>query len=289
MGHLHAVESFNLLKHAYMTYGGWIGRAIACFAIWIVITRLLTKWSKLQDASADGEPWGKKMRVLSGIGIVVFGLSGTVMAFDLLVALHAIWYSSIYGVMTLVSFGLTTLALMALVTYRMREYEPYRVLMTNRQSHDIGTMMFAFTVLWTYMQAGQLIIIWNANLAEETCFYLRRIEGHWPVVNWILFLFAFALPFLLLMSQPLKRNRRTLAIAALFVFLMRYVDWYWEIMPWFRDAGLHWLMLAMPVGMIGLWLAAFFHHMSRNALPASKDPRYQRLIYQVLGHHHGGH
>ena len=199
--HHHPIEEFNMAKHWYMTDEGWKVRSIITFALWIGLMLLLTTWSKKQDQTPGGEPYGKRMRILSGVGILAFGLSGTALAYDLLVALNAYWYSSIYGVMTLVSFGLTTLAFLALITNLMRDHEPYNVLMTNRHSHDIGTMMFAFTVLWTYMQAGQLIIIWNGNLLEETIFYLKRLEGAWRIVDVALFLGAFVIPFLLLLSQ----------------------------------------------------------------------------------------
>lgn len=285
--HHHPVEEFNSLKHAWMTYDNWVLRAIIDFAIWFLMTYLLTTWSKKQDATKGGEPWGKRMRVLSGVGIIVYGLTVTILAFDLLVALNSMWFSSIYGAKTFASFVLTTMSFMAILTCWMRDREPLKIIMTNRQTHDIGTLMFAFTVLWTYMSASQLIIIWNANLYEETIFYFKRIEGGWPVVTWFIFFGAFIGPFLLLMSQPLKRNKKILATIAVWVIIMRCVDFHWQICPWFHAAKFHWVFIAAPVGLLGLWLAAFFWNLQRNPAPAYNDPRYRALIYDAA--HHGEH
>ncbi len=282
--HTHPIEIFNRAKHAYLTDTMWTARAGICFALWIGMAALLTRWSRKQQDTAGGEPWGIRQRRLSGPGIVIFALSSTVIAFDWLVALNADWYSSIYGAITFISFGITALAFLAVIMSKVRDYEPYKILMTNRQSHDIGTMMFAFTILWAYMQAGQLIIIWNGNLIEETIYYHKRIAGHWPAMDWLLFLFAFLVPFVLLLNQPLKRNKNILAVIGAFVFLMRYVDWYWEIVPWFRDVTFHWLLIAAPAGMLGLWFFLFLKYFVASPAPVKTDARFQRYFYDVIHH-----
>lgn len=282
--HPHPIEAFNRAKHAYMTDTMWQTRVGICFALWIVLIYLLTTWQKKQADTAGGEPWGVLQRRLSGVGIILFGLSSTVLAFDLLVALNAKWFSSIYGAITFVSFGLTTLAFLGMFMCKVRDYEPYRIYMTSRYSHDIGTMMFAFTVLWTYMQAGQLIIIWNGNMIEETLFYLKRMEHGWVQVDWFLFLCVFIAPFLLLLNQPLKRNKNSLAVIGAWVFLMRYAVWYWEIVPWFRGVTFHWVLITAPVGMVGLWFFLFLRNFIAHPLPVKTDERLRKFLYDVLPH-----
>ena len=287
--HAAPIEVFNRTKHAYMTDTMWTVRFGVCFVLWFVIMLCLTTWSKKQAATPGGEPWGVKQRRLSGVGIIIFGLTTTVLAYDLLVALNTKWYSSIYGAITFVAFGLGTLAFLAMFMCKVRDYEPYKTYMTNRNSHDIGTMMFAFTVLWTYMQAGQLSIIWNGNMIEETSFYFRRIENGWIPVDWFLFLFAFIVPFMLLLNQPLKRNKKTLAMIGAWVLFMRYVDWYWEIIPWFRAVTFHWVMITAPVGMVGIWFFLFLRNFIANPLPVKTDARIQRYLYDESGHEEAHH
>ena len=287
--HVHPIAQFNALKTAYMTEKFWTVRGIGVLALYAVLMLALTSWSKKQAATGGGEPWGVKARRLSGPGIIIFALATTILAYDLLVALDAQWVSSIYGAITFVSFGLTTLAFLGMFMCKVRDYEPYQKLMMNRHSHDIGTMMFAFTVLWTYMQAGQLIIIWNGNMIEETSFYFRRIDGAWPVYDWILFIGAFIIPFLLLLNQPLKKNKKTLAMIGAWVFLFRYLDWFWEITPWFhKTPTVHWIMIAAPVGMLGIWFFLFLRNFIANPLPVKTDARVRTFIYDHLEELQGG-
>lgn len=290
--HTFPVEAHNRLKHAYMTDASWTLRGICVLAIYALMIVLLTKWSRKQQDTKGGEPYGVYQRRLSGPGIIIFALAATVLAFDLLVAIDRKWYSSIYGAITFVSFGLTATAFMAMFFCKLRDYEPYAS-MTNRHSHDIGTFMFAFTVLWTYMNAGQLVIIWNGNMIEETSFYFRRIAGNWPIVDWILFICAFIIPFFLLLNQPLKQNKKTLAMIGAWVFIFRYVDWYWEITPWFNDTPrFHWMMITAPVGMVGVWFFLFLKNFIANPAPISTDARFQEMLYDdtakaaLKGHHH---
>lgn len=277
--HTFPVEAHNRLKHAYMTDCSWTIRLGVVLALYALMATLLTRWSRKQQDTQGGEPYGLYQRRLSGPGIIVFGLAATVLAFDLLVAIDRKWFSSIYGAITFVSFGLTATAFMAMLTCKLREYEPYAN-MTNRHSHDIGTFMFAFTVLWTYMQAAQLVIIWNGNLIEETSFYFRRIEGNWPIVGWILFFCAFIIPFFLLLNQPLKQNKKTLAMIGAWVFIFRYVDWFWEITPWFNGTPtFHWMMITAPVGMVGLWFFLFLRNFIANPAPVKTDSRFADMLY----------
>jgi hypothetical protein len=286
------VEVHNRLKHAYMTDHNWTIRLGAVLVIYAILATLLTRWSRKQQETQGGEPYGVYQRRLSGPGIIIFALAATVLAFDLLVAIDRKWFSSIYGAITFVSFGLTATSFMAMFTCKLREYEPYAN-MTNRHSHDIGTFMFAFTVLWTYMNAGQLVIIWNGNMIEETSFYFRRIAGNWPVIDWILFFCAFIIPFFLLLNQPLKQNKKTLAMIGAWVFFFRYVDWFWEITPWFNGTPtFHWMMITAPVGMVGIWFFLFLRNFISNPVPVKTDARFGDMLYNesaqtaLKAHHH---
>ena len=107
-------------------------------------------------------------------------------------------------------------------------------------------------------------------------------------MTWFIFFGAFIGPFLLLLSQPLKRNKKILTGIALWVIFMRCVDFHWQICPWFHEAKFHWVFVAAPLGLLGLWLAAFFWNLQNNPAPAFNDPRYRALIYDAAQHgdHH---
>src|SRR5262249_19130320 len=137
--------------------------------------------------------------------------------------------------------------------------------------HDLGTLMFAFNMLWAYVAFSQLIITWSANLPEEITWYARRLRGGWEYVGLSVFLFHFALVFVLLLMRPLKRNPRTLQKIAMWVIFMRLVDMFWMIQPAFGTGievpfRIHWLDFAAPIGIGGIWVFMFAMQLKKRSL-----------------------
>ena len=156
--------------------------------------------------------------------------------------------------------------------------------------HDLGKLMFAFTMLWAYMHISQFLIVWSGNLPEEIPWYLTRLNGGWQYLALALVVFHFALPFLLLLSRDLKRNLGTLAVVAAGMFFMRMVDLFWIVAP--DLAGHHGperpsrtspstSPTSSPlVAFGGLWLAAFARQLKRRPLIAATDPDLPELLEQ---------
>jgi len=161
--------------------------------------------------------------------------------------------------------------------------------------HDLGKLMFAFTMLWAYMHISQFLIVWSGNLPEEIPWYLTRLNGGWQYLALALVVFHFALPFLLLLSRDLKRNLGTLAVVAAGMFFMRMVDLFWLVAP--DLAGhhgpeaephlvIHLADIAALVAFGGLWLAAFARQVKGRPLIAATDPDLPELLEQPA---FGGH
>ena len=140
-------------------------------------------------------------------------------------------------------------------------------------------------MLWAYFAFSQYLIIWSGNLPEEITWYVRRLHGGWQTVGLILILFHFALPFLLLLSRDLKRSARLLARLAAAVIVMRFIDLFWLIAPAFHGEALsvHWMDLAAPVGLGGIWLAFFVRRLKSRPLLPIGDPHLE----EALGHNEG--
>ena len=118
------------------------------------------------------------------------------------------------------------------------------------------------------------LIIWSGNLPEEVPWYLNRLRGGWGAVGLLLVVFHFLLPFLVLLSRGTKRNARLLGITAALVLVMRFVDLLWLVLPAFSKGKLsiHWMDLALPLGIGGLWIALFLWHLGRRPLVPANDP-----------------
>jgi amino acid permease len=170
---------------------------------------------------------------------------------------------------------LTGLAFVICLLALVRPEEPYRDLVNEKHFHHLGTLLFAFVMLWTYMGFGQLLIIYSGNLPHEIGWYLHRIATNWKVIVWFLFLFHFAIPFFLLLSRDLKMKVGALTAICLVLLFAHLVNDYWLVAPSFYKHGimLHWLDVAAPVGIGGIWLSAFCARLKGRALLVSNDPR----------------
>ncbi len=275
------------LKHAYLNAPFFLGRAALFFVIWGTLVFTLTRWSREQDeqpAELIG-PKDRRFRLVSAPGMCLFILTVTFMSIDWVMSLDAHWYSTIFGVLALGQLGLSTLAFTILVLATLVRFQPMSHVADADKFHDLGKLMFAFVMLWTYFSVSQLLIIWSANLPEEVPFYLERLNGPWRPVSIALLLLQFAVPFLFLLSRDLKRNPQVVKWVALAILVMRVVDLTWNIAPVFRHHGstLHWLDFAVVLGMGALWLPLFWRNLAGRPLLPARDPYYKEAMAHV-GH-----
>jgi hypothetical protein len=274
-------------KAAYLNPQFFALRAVIFFAIWGILIFVLNKWSKEQDAQPTQlpGPLDRRSRMLSGPGLVLFVATVTFMSIDWVMSLDPHWYSTIFGVLTLGGQGLSTMAFTILMMAILVRHKPMSQVATANVFHDHGKLMLAFVMLWAYFSVSQLLIIWSANLPEEIPFYLERLHGPWYPISVSLLLGQFALPFLLLLSQPFKRNPNVVKWIALFILVMRVVDITWTIGPVFRHEGssLSWVDFAAVLGIGGLWLIYFFRNLAGRPIVPARDPYFQEAVA------HGGH
>jgi hypothetical protein len=146
--------------------------------------------------------------------------------------------------------------------------------MSPAHFHDLGNLVLAFVMVWAYMAFSQFLIIWSGNLPEEITWYLLRTQGGWEWVGLALFLFYFALPFLLLLSRGIKQRVRLLAWVAAAILGMHVVDVFWLVVPAFQPTGfaVHWMDVAALVGIGGIWIAVFVWQLRRRPLLPVYDP-----------------
>ena len=282
-----ATDEIIQQKAAYLNPTFFGIRAVLFFAVWGGLIFLLNKWSREQDdrpAQPKG-PIDRRFRMLSGPGLVLYVVTITFMSVDWVMSLDPHWYSTIFGVLTLGGQGLATMAFTIIVLASLVRFAPMSGIADAGTFHDLGKLMFAFVMLWAYFSVSQLLIIWSANLPEEIPFYLERLHGPWYPISVTLLLGQFALPFLLLLSQSLKRNPRTVRTVAIWILAMRVVDITWTIGPVFRGegSGLSWLDFAVVLAMGGLWLGLFFRTLAGRALVPARDPYFKEAMA------HGGH
>jgi hypothetical protein len=249
---------------------------------WIVLGRLLVTWSLQQDESAD-DTLTLRLQRLSGPGLVLYGLTVSFAAIDWMMSLEPKWYSTIFGMMFMVSFGLAALAMAILATRFLETEKPLARVASPDRWHDLGNLLLALVMFWAYLSFSQFLLIWSENLAEEIPWYLHRIGGGWEWLAIALIFFQFGLPFVLLLSRNTKRDSRTLAAVAAAILFMHWLDILWMVVPSFYPARfhIHWLDIAAPVAIGGLWLAAFIGYLKARSLLPLHDPRFTELLEQA--------
>jgi hypothetical protein len=233
---------------------------------------------------------------VSGPGLVLFGAAVTFASIDWVMSLEPEWFSTIYGILFMGSQALTAMAFTIAVVVLLSNWEPMASLLQPRHLHDLGKLMLAFVMLWAYFHLSQFLIIWSGNLPEETPWYIRRMSGGWEYVGLAILLLHFVLPFVMLLSRDLKRNSRLIALVAGIIFVMRFVDLSWIILPAYGAHGGHdagagyssWLYYAMAiasaVGLGGLWVAYFLSQLKKRPLLPVRDPNLEKALAHAGGH-----
>src|ERR1700734_3121833 len=274
-------------KHPMLNVGSvWIQSAV-CFAIWFLFMHLLNKWGLQRDA--DTHPnvrfWQVRLENLSGFGILVYSITMSVGAIDWVMSLDPTWYSSIYGLMFLVGQGYLVLAVSIITVLRLSQVEPMHTLLRKTEHPDLGKLAFAFVMLNIYLAFPQFLIIWSGNLPEEIPWYLDRIRGHWGIIITLDFIFHWLIPFTMLLSRDIKRNKKRLMAVCAWMIFAKAFDLFWLIEPNFKDAArnLHfsWGILeyaAVPAAMVALWVAFYSHNLKTRALVQTNDPHVAEIL-----------
>ena len=279
-----AQDPIIVLKEPYLNEPFFFVRAAVFFAVWGILIYFLNRWSKDQDAGAvlPPGPADSRLRTLSGPGLVLFVLTVTFMSVDWIMSLDPHWYSTMFGVIFIGGQGLGAIAFTIVILGALAHVRPFSDMMNVTQLHDLGKLLLAFVMLWAYFSFSQFLIIYSANLPEEIPFYIERFHGGWGWLSLALALFHFVLPFTILLSADIKRNRRKIMMVAALVLAARALDLIWHVGPMFHhDAAfpIHWMDVAAVVGLGGIWLFVFARQLKSRALVPYKDPYFKEAIY----------
>jgi len=261
--------------------------SLICFAIWGFYMWRLNALSLRRDAeSPETTPlWIKKLDNFSGPGIVIYALTMTAAVIYWVMSMDVTWFSSVYGLLFLVGQGYQVLALGIIVSLALSKAEPFKTILRQTEQHDLGKLTFAFVMLNIYLGFAQFLIIWSGNLPEEIPWYLDRIRGHWGIIITLDFIFHWLIPFSLLLSRDLKRNKKRLTRVCQWMIFAKAFDLFWLIEPNFKDAArnLHfsWGILeyaAVPVALGSFWVAFFCMQLKGRPLVQTNDPHVAEIL-----------
>jgi hypothetical protein len=303
--HADHVQSDPILQHKalYLNTPFFLARAVFYFASWIGLSWVLNRWSARQDEGVLTAT--RRMQLISGGGLILYGLTVTFASVDWVMSINPHWFSTMYGFLFMGGQGLSALAFAIVVAALLWQRDPMRHVFNAGHFHDLGKLMLAFVMLWAYFNFSQYLIIYSGNLVEEIPYYIARTTHGWQYLALALVVFHFAAPFALLLSRDLKRNASRLVLVAIAVLVMRLLDFHFLVSPDFAAEGpnlhllppaqpgeephashffLHWLDLAAPVALGGIWIWLFLTQLVQRPLLPIRDPHLADALESAGGH-----
>jgi hypothetical protein len=264
-------------KAGYLNPQWFIIRAVIYFVIWTLWSNRLHKNSTEQDRTGSLDNMHAASR-WSAPGLLLTTVTVTLAAFDWSMSLDPHWYSTIFGLYVFAGGALAFMAVWTLICLGLRSKGVLKNTINVEHYHDLGKWMFALTIFWAYIAFSQYLLIWYANLPEETIWYRHRMEGTWKYWSALVLVGHFIVPFLVLLPRASKRNFKVLAFAAWWILAMHFVDTYFQVMPTFNAHGIafHWLDVVCVVAPASVFALVFWARVRNNALLPIGDPRFEQ-------------
>jgi hypothetical protein len=277
-----AHDKILLGKSAWLNPEAFVIRAFVYVLIWSVMAIRIYTNSTAQDKTKSIKHMDSTS-TWSAPGLLLVFLSVSTAAFDWIMSLNPHWYSTIFGIYVYAGGGLACIATVTVICLWLRRHGILAQSIHLEHYHDLGKWMFALTVFWAYIAFSQYMLIWYANLAEETVFYTKRLVGSWKFVSGLLLFGHFIIPFFFLIQRRVKRNMGALLAAALWILTICYVDLYWLVMPNFDKEGvrLHWLDAVAWLAVASTYAFAFWWQLKKHSLVPEGDARLEQSLAHV--------
>ena len=282
----HSIEVAR--KRAFLNTPFFIARYPVYFMVWSFLTWRLVAWSTARDRSPEtlARP---RLRFWSTLGVIIHFILFTFASVDWVMSLEASWFSTMLPVLMIVGQSLLALSfaiLIFLLLSSVAQPRPAVQLLPNIrpwQINDMGNMLLAAVLLWTYMSFVQFLIIWYGNLPDDNSWYIHRAHGGWLAIAIFLAVFHFAIPFAVLLSRGAKRDYRVMSGTAALLFVAHVANTFWLVAPTFHREQFHlsWLDLCAFTGIGGIWLGVYFLLLARVPLLQRNDPQFEHLISGV--------
>ncbi|MGK5081883.1 molybdopterin oxidoreductase [Bdellovibrionota bacterium FG-1] len=268
---------------------GWLSpvffilRDVGAVALWWFFARKMVGHSIAQDT--DGAiKHTLANRKWAPVFTALFAITFTMVSYDLLMSLDPHWFSTMYGVYCFAGLFYSNLALTCIVSIYLVKQGKLKGIVNDNHLHDLGKFMFAISTFWAYIGFSQFMLIWYANLPEETEYFMRRMVDGWFYVSVFLLVGKFVMPFFLLLSRDSKRSSKTLVFVGCWMLFAQWVDVMWLVQPEFFKEGPRFglLELGMFLGFAGVFLFLVTRFLGRHSVVAIGDPRLEESVF----HHH---
>lgn len=266
-------------KDAYLNQNFFIARIVLYVAIWMLMYLFIIKGSLKQDSSnTDYSPTKRNFKIAAPF-LIMYALTITFAGVDILMSLSPTWFSTMFGVYYFAGNWVSALSLIAIVMVMLHRAGHLKGFVTHEHYHDIGKLMFAFTVFWAYIAFCQYMLIWYSNIPEETEFFIHRVHGGWEILGWTSLIIHFVVPFLLLIRQDFKRKGNVLIIGGIIMLIANFLDLCWVVLPVFSSKfSMNGSEFGPALLLFGGLLFTFVRSAQKNNIVALNDPYLHESI-----------
>ena len=265
-------------KTPYLNIPFFIGRTIGVVALFYLFYLVFVKNSLKQDKTKEQKLTKTNVK-LSAVFMFFAGIGITVLAVDWMMSLEPHWFSTIFGIYFISATLLAGLAATTFTAVSLNESGYLVKGLTTDHYYSLGALMFAITNFWAYIAFSQFLLIWYANIPEETFWFVARWKGGWGFVSVLLMIARFAIPYAALLSQPSKSDPKNLQRVSIFILFAHFIDLYWLVMPTFsKTIVFSFYELGFPVLSIGIIMLVFYAQAKKKNLAPIGDPKLQRGI-----------
>jgi len=266
-------------KAPYLNVPFFIIRVFVIIGIWTLFYFFFTRNSKKQDTTKNQKLTTLNIR-LSAVFIPVFAITISLSAIDWLMSVEPHWFSTIFGVYFFAGSVITALAAVTLTTVLLKENGYLHPSMTDDHLYSLGALLFAFVNFWGYIAFSQFMLIWYADLPEETFWFIQKWEGSWAIFSIGLIIIQFLVPYIALVSQPSKMNPKTLKFISVWLLFAHLFDLFWLVMPEMEQMSggyyFSWIDLTFPIAIVGILMLVFNMKAKNENLIPIGDPKLQR-------------
>ena len=266
-------------KSGFLTENLFVLRTYGYFLLWSIWIFAIYRQSTKQDSQRSV----RQMKVIArwcAPGLLLVFLVGTLAAYDWLMSVQPTWYSTIFGLYYLAGGALAFMSVVTLVCLGFRRAGILTNSINVEHYHDLGKWLFALTAFYTYIAFSQYLLIWYANIPEETSFYRARLQGGWLYLSLALPFLRFFIPFFVLLCRPAKRNLTIIGMVAAWSLVMEFIDIYWVVMPVHYPNGpqLHWLDFATLAATVSICGLQFWNRFRRHKMVPVGDLRFEQSL-----------
>lgn len=263
-------------KLGYLNPQFFTVRALFYLAVWIGLALYYFNGSSQQDETGE-IAITERLQARSGPALILLSLTTSFAMFDWVMSLAPTWFSTMFGVYLFSGGILAAHCALAVGSFVLQKQGALRDEITVEHYHDLGKFIFGFTFFWTYIAFSQFMLIWYANMPEETEWFFERQEGAWKWISLSLIFLHWMLPFAGTMSRHVRRRPALVAFWGCYLLVMHFVDIYWLVMPEAEHGvgGVTGVVASLlcVIGMSSLMLGLVFYKASQTGVVAARDPR----------------